>query len=627
MIKDKNAPLMTYIEFAGRVSDERCPSTRIRSESNGLTVHCMNFDQSSYSVEDARTLLFVRTDSTVGFAFEIEVDDGECTCFSGYGGSARTLTAGESDFVNLSSESALLPELLFSGADVFGKAYRLICNAPPCSLSIAPSSGTFTYSYWTGNVESTCDEHIFVAEGQATEPECIELTEEETIFLIYEGDSRDTSLTISLVSGECLCFTGDYEAAETLNEGDSTTVNLSSKSALLPESLFSGVEVLGKAYELICSALPCAVVITASSGDPAYSYWTANKDSACVEYAFVAEGQVTESTTECMELEEEETMFLVYGVTRRLEEGRFLQDTSLTISLVSGECLCYDTSYQQPIPLDEGDSSSLDLLENQAVVPLPESTGTALRWLTYEMACASPPCYAAFETDDCFSFLYDVYEHSSSLPTSCDDYTLVTNNAEEFVCFSSSCLDLSSAYTTVLTRLLFKEANDTSSIWTVSVSSGECPCYFGYDYPIQLGVGDIDSNETDLFLREVNSPVFDLGYSNSNSNFFLSYEVYCESPPCIAQLSTPQDFYEIEYVIFDHSSSLSGCADYSFVGSTRDTFEFCNSYSLCLDLTSVYTTILVRNIPNPEVSFVGSLTVEIYSGFCSPNVVEPIFFP
>jgi hypothetical protein len=106
MIKDDEAPVMTYSEFAGRISDEQCSSTRIRSESNGLNVHCMNFDQSSYSVEDARTLLFVQTDSRVEFDFEIEVDDGVCTCFSGYQQPIQLDEGGDDDWVSEPSRIA-----------------------------------------------------------------------------------------------------------------------------------------------------------------------------------------------------------------------------------------------------------------------------------------------------------------------------------------------------------------------------------------------------------------------------------------------------------------------------------------------------------------------------------------
>lgn len=82
--KDDEDPVMTYTEYAGRISDEQCPSSRVNRESNSLNIHCMNFDQSSYSVENARTLLFIETDSTDEFDFEMQVEAGVCTCFSGY---------------------------------------------------------------------------------------------------------------------------------------------------------------------------------------------------------------------------------------------------------------------------------------------------------------------------------------------------------------------------------------------------------------------------------------------------------------------------------------------------------------------------------------------------------------
>jgi hypothetical protein len=106
--KDDEAPVMTYTEFAGRISDEECSSSRIKSGSNSRNVHCMNFDQSSYSVEDARTLLFIQTDSSVGFDFEIQVDAGVCTCFTGYQQPIELDEGGDDNWVSELSRIAFL---------------------------------------------------------------------------------------------------------------------------------------------------------------------------------------------------------------------------------------------------------------------------------------------------------------------------------------------------------------------------------------------------------------------------------------------------------------------------------------------------------------------------------------
>lgn len=862
MIKDSSTPVMTYIEFAGRITDEECSRTRVRSESNGLNVHCMNFDQSAYSVDGARTLLFVQTDSTSEFDFEIEVDDGECTCFSGYVG-ADSLAEGESDFINVSNDGVLLPELLFSNAlvvgkayelncgatpcsvtiaaasgdygysywtanedltcdefdfvaegkrivsrecielnqeetifvvyeaqdtafdtavtvslqsgvctcfsgygefaeslsigdsdfvnlnekqlmpealfsgsdilgkayefncatppcamimsissgspewtyftanedqpcddyvfagegnrtvskecidltetetvfilseavveavtaltvsltagvcdcfsgysdaitlgagdsdtvnlasegtllperlfdrfDIPGRAYQLLCDSPPCAVSILPSSGTVSYSYWTGNKNASCAEYVLVAEATVLESECIELTEEETILLLYGGGQGDTA--ISLQAAECTCFTDDFAAVETVNEGDSRQVNLTTESTALPESLFSGVSVTGKAFELLCSSPPCAVTLAPVSGTTAYSYSTANQDAACIEYDFVGAGIVGEPS-ECLQLDVAETMLFLYDPT--------LADAVLTIGLFAGECRCYDQSYQQPLLLGIDETSVLaDLFSNQAPVPLLENNGTSLDWVTYEMACDSPPCHARFETAGCFNFLYDVYEHDSSLSTSCDDYTLVTDNASDFVCSYPACLDLTSPFTSVLTKAIgYNSESDFS--FTVTVVAGECPCFLGYFYPIQLEVGEGNSDGSVLPFREELTPIDDLGGpGNYNSSDYLSYEVFCESPPCTAELYAGNNF-DIEYVIFEHTSSYPACDDYTYINQTSYEFGSSNSNSLCLDLTSEYTTILVREDDTGcGFSCSGSLNVTIGSGFC------PCFF-
>eukprot|EP00980_Cylindrotheca_fusiformis_P024193 scaffold11622_cov179-Cylindrotheca_fusiformis.AAC.1 len=583
--------------FQGQL-DQFCQQfVYLESQASLQGVFCMELSQES------TTLMVRETDGlTTTGNFVLSLLGGSCTCFSGYKG-PQGLEEGGSDFINVSDDGELIPDLLLPGSVMTGKAYRLTCDEPPCAAVIAATSGFFGYSYFTApDEDATCDEYTLVGQGVRTvSRECVEIQQQETTFIVYEPQDvvQDTVLTVSLESGNCICLSGYGNFAESLSTGDSDSLNLPAESQLLPEPLFSGFDIFGKSYEFNCASPPCSMTMVFTSGTPAWSYFTADEDLPCDDYYFVADG-IRTSSVECIELNETGTMFFLYEST----PGDAI---AMTVSLSSGPCnKCYDETYQQPIFLEVNETSSLAVLANEAVVPLVENNGMALNWITYELACDTPPCYAAFESSFCLFFIYDLYEHSTSLPASCDDYTLVTDNATEKLC-GKACVDLTSPFSTLLAKIDIDSASDYIANWTVTLKSGECPCLFTVD-PIELEVGDIHFIEDMGFRVEQDVPgeLFDSAFSES----YVPFEIFCATPPCNALL-TGGSSYTVEYLTFEHTSSLPVCDDYTLESNFTDSFS--PGISLCVDLGSDFTTLLIRE------AFYGSnnLTVTVATGSCN----------
>jgi hypothetical protein len=170
-------------------------------------------------------------------------------------------------------------------------------------------------------------------------------------------------------------------------------------------------------------------------------------------------------------------------------------------------------------------------------------------------------------------------------------------------------LELTSEYTTFLVASDgFVEG--CGPLW-VEVSSGSCPnCYFGYENPIFLTVDESDTDMTDLQDRDNGTHPFSF-----NSAIGLDFEIYCPSPPCYANVTAPSGLYDIQYTLIDHTSSLPACDAYDLDTAVFgiDTVGF-GSGSLCLELTSEYTTFLVAS--DAFVEGCGPLWVEVSSGSC-----------
>eukprot|EP00980_Cylindrotheca_fusiformis_P005263 scaffold1122_cov113-Cylindrotheca_fusiformis.AAC.1 len=457
-----------YDMFQGQL-DQFCQQfVYLESRASLQGVFCMELSQES------TTLMVRETDgltTTGNFAFTLLT--GSCTCFSGYKG-PQGLEEGGSDFINVSDDGELIPDLLLPGSVTTGKAYRLTCDAPPCAAVIAATSGFFGYSFFTApDEDATCDEYTLVGQGVRTvSRECVEMQQQETIFIVYEPQDvgQDTVLTVSLESGNCICLSGYGNFAESLSTGDSDSLNLPAESQLLPEPLFSGVDIFGKSYEFNCASPPCSMTMVFTSGTPAWSYFTGDEDLPCDDYDFVADG-IRTSSVECIELDETETMFFLY-------ESAPDEATTMTVSLSSGVCDCF-SGYVGPTDLNEGDSDTVNLLSGDSLLPS-DLFSSERRGKAYQVSCPSPPCALNIIPTGTAWYAY----WAGNVNQRCNEYSFVADGqfAEE------SCIELVEQETIFL---LFGGVPANTAV-TTSLGSGSCTCFSGFEGPESLVEGGSD---------------------------------------------------------------------------------------------------------------------------------------
>eukprot|EP00980_Cylindrotheca_fusiformis_P018125 scaffold5832_cov89-Cylindrotheca_fusiformis.AAC.1 len=355
-----------------------------------------------------------------------------------------------------------------------------------------------------------------------------------------------------------------------------------------------------------------------TSGTPAWSYFTADEDLPCDDYDFVSNG-IRTSSLECIELDETETMFFLYEST----PGDAI---AMTVSLSPGSCTYCFSGYVPPILLEVGDTDANDtaIIYREEVAPVDDLPGlgnsSSPHFLSYELACPSPPCHAMLFGSIEMEIEYYTFGHATSLPI-CADYTLL-DSTSEVLNGTGLCLDLVSDFTS----LLLYEASSSFGNLTIAVDSGSCKCYDNrFVPPITLGVGDSDSDPESLDLRVEPVPLLEM-IAATGDTFppladptapFLSYEVDCPSG-CAARFETIYSYvgYDMEIAIFEHSYSSPPCSGYSSIFHVGEIYVWITSK--CVNLPPGFHTILVRNIDIPfNASTVYELEVFISDlGFC-----------
>ena len=489
------------------------------------------------------------------------------------------------------------------------------------------ASWTFGYDVFEGpsdrlcpEIESRYMEELSLSEGSTTRA-CVTMESlAATVFVRVVDFEKDPGLFhIQVESGSCACFSGFAEPIYLETGSTWTTEDLEDEGSRVPDgfdlvaynhfddaeptdrklldrdadrelrTLFDVSEALS--FDVFCKKPPCQIIMTQTSGIYALTYYLfeGQDDEECSElekiawnWTFPNSYEYPNPTAVCVDVEVNDAIFFL--VTENITVAA-ADPVGASVALEKGPCTCF-SGYSDPLKLKEGDAETSFTPKDSMLIPHDLPNGDTLG-LVYDLKCKSPPCHVIVQavekgeewnSRDESTLEIDFRTGVSNPGQACEEYSYVDGAFGLPLTVWGYCILINETESTMFVYDNF----DPEIPYEVNVDfgAGRCPCYHGYEPPIQLKDGD-DYTMENFTLSDTFQPF------EESASYAVSFEIFCQDPPCYASIDVPVGLVWTTVEVFGHDSSMPACEDYVNSDFGNDDLP------LCLTLTESYTTILV----------------------------------